>query len=417
MCGIAGFYGHGNKLILDKMISKISYRGPDQKQFYLDNKVGLGHNRLSIIDKNSYPQMLHNEKASIWISCNGEIYNYKELKKDLIKRHSFKTNIDTEIIIHLYEDYGTEAFNMLNGMFAFAIYDKTKRKIILVRDKAGEKPLYWGVFNNTLIFSSEIKAITAHPYFKKDIDLQALNQYLFYEYIPTPYTIFNNLKKLKPGHFLTYNHSKIDEKLYWDYTFKKTEESNTNKLKNKFNNLLEDSISKRIDTDSKTGIFLSGGIDSSTIAYYAKKQSNEQIKTFSIGFREKSFDETEYSKKIAKYLNIKNYQKTVSAKEALNKTEKIYSLLDEPMADPSLIPTYFLSKMAKEHVDVCLGGDGMDELMCGYDTFLAEKINQFYLNIPSNVRKKILEKLILKLPTSKKHISLDFKLKNTKISF
>ncbi|MBT4516378.1 MAG: asparagine synthase (glutamine-hydrolyzing) [Candidatus Komeilibacteria bacterium] len=410
MCGIAGYLGEGNQDILEKMTDSLYHRGPDDKGFLFEGKLGLGHRRLSIIDlSQSGRQPMSNEDGSIQIVLNGEIYNYKELRKKLKQQHKFKSQTDTEIIIHLYEEIGTEVFKHLNGMFAIALYDKRQQKLFLARDRMGKKPLYWGKFDNTLIFASELKALAQHPSFKKEISLEALNKYLRYEYVPTPYSIFKNVYKLEPGYYLEYNGQDIKKEKFWDISFNKSNLNFDESLK-QLDEKINQATKIRLMSDVPLGIFLSGGIDSSLVAYYAQKNSKQKIKTFSIGFKEKSFDESNYARQVAKYLGTDHHERILSAKDSLEFIPQIADLLDEPMADPSIVPTYLLSKFTKQNVTVALGGDGGDELFMGYDTFVAQHYADIYDKVPKFLRDMVAKTANL-LPTSFDNISLDFKLK------
>jgi len=415
MCGITGYFGNGNQEILKKMTQTLHHRGPDDEGFYIDENVGFGHKRLSIIDlSNAGRQPVSNEDNSIFIIFNGEIYNFLALKKELKQSHTFKSHTDTEVILHLYEEIGVEIFNKLSGMFAIAIYDKRKNELILARDRMGKKPLYWGIFDNTLIFGSELKALTQHPSFKKELDLQSLNKYLSYEYVPTPHSIFKNTYKLWPGHYLRYLNGQATKHKFWDISFQSSFKNHQLRIEDavhKLDEKINNAVKSRLVSDVPLGIFLSGGVDSSTIAYYAQKNSAQKIKTFSIGFKEDTFDESRYARLVASHLKTDHYEKILTANDSLNLIPRISELADEPLADASIIPTFLLSKFTKEHVTVTLGGDGGDELFCGYDTFIAEQWAELYKKIPLIIRKKILEKIILNLPTSFKNISFDFKAK------
>ncbi len=411
MCGIAGFCGKGSEEILNRMIDSVSYRGPDDRGILVENNFGLAQRRLSIIDLSpSGHQPMKNEDGSIWTVFNGEIYNYKDLKSELKLKHDFKGTSDTEVMIHLYEEIGEEMFSRITGMFAIALYDKKKKKLFLARDRIGKKPLYWSVVNGTLIFGSEIKTLMEYPSFKKEVDLVSLNKYLSYEYIPTPRSIFKDTYKLEPGTLLTWDGNKINKEVFWKPTFLPKVEYFDKSLE-----ALDSALSKAVKdrlvaSDVPVGVFLSGGLDSSTVAYYAKK-SGQKVKTFSIGFKESSFDESEYAKEVADYLGTEHHEKILSVDDGKNLILKIGQSLDEPIADSSIVPTYLLSKFTRENVKVALGGDGGDELFSGYDTFLAHKLFPIYKAIPSIIRKKIIEPAINLLPTSFSNMSLDFKLK------
>lgn len=417
MCGIAGFYGKGDKQILKKMSDAISYRGPDDEGFYVEGVVGLAQRRLAIIDLSpAGHQPMTGEDGSIEIVFNGEIYNFQELKKELTREHTFKGGSDTEVIVHLYEEIGEKVFSKLQGMFAIALYDKKANKLYLARDRMGKKPLYYGVFNNTLLFGSELKALIAHPLFVKELDVESMNKYFQYEYVPTPHTMFKGVFKLEPGYVAIYDGKTITKEKFWDVPIveEKDSISFTDALK-KLDTLLYDAVKKRLVSDVPLGIFLSGGIDSSTIAYYAQKIARETnmkpIETYSIGFSEDSFDESQYARQVATQLGTKHYEKFFRSQDSLDLIPKIGELLDEPIADASIIPTFLLSRFTRENVTVALGGDGGDELLFGYDTFVAHRLAAFYEKIPLFLRKYTLEKMIPLLPTSWKNISFDFKAK------
>ena len=416
MCGIAGYYGKGDREILEKMTRKIAYRGPDAEGFYLDERVGIGHRRLSIIDLSpSGNQPMANEDGTVRIAFNGEIYNYKDLRRELAGRHKFMGCSDTEAVIHLYEELGEEVFSRLEGMFAIAIYDKAKRKLIIARDRMGKKPLYYMVNNGTLVFGSELKAIMEHPLFKKELDLKSLNKYLIFEYVPTPHTIFKNVHKLEPGHYLAFDGKNAVNNKYWDIEFRETpifKKDDFNKSKLRLGEEIEKAVMGRLVSDVPLGVFLSGGIDSSAVAYYAQKNSTVKIKTFSIGFKEKSFDESNYARLAACHLQTDHYEKIFSADDCLNLLPKLSGLIDEPFADPSILPTFLLSEFTKGKVTVALGGDGGDELFCGYDTFFAHRLEGVYEKIPRAVRERIVKKAAFMLPVSFKNLSFDFKAKS-----
>ncbi len=415
MCGIAGYYGQGDIQILKKMTRTLRHRGPDDEGFFVDNRVGLGQRRLSVIDLSPLGhQPMSNENESIWISFNGEIYNYKKLRKLLKNSHKFKSSTDTEVILHLYEEIGDEVFSKLEGMFAIAIYDKNKNILFLARDRMGKKPLYYARYGDDLIFASELKALHQHPKFEKKINKLALKSYLFYEYVPTPLSIFENVYKLEPATYLKIKDSKISKKRFWRISFdrEKKENLNINKAVYKIGTTIEEAVKDRLVSDAPLGVLLSGGLDSSAILYYAQKNSQKKIKTFSIGFKEASFDESKYARQVAKHLGSEHFEKIFSASDSLGVIDSLGDILDEPMADQSILPTYLLSKFTRKNVTVALGGDGGDEIFAGYDTFIAHKLSGFYEKIPRKFRKKVIEKLMINLPTSFSNISLDFKIKS-----
>src|SRR3990167_5633632 len=375
MCGIAGFIGQGDKKILSQMTDSIRHRGPDDEGFFVLGETHLGMRRLSIIDLAGGKQPIFNEEGQMGVIFNGEIYNFLELKDKLVKNgHQFKTKSDTEVIAHLYEEEGEQLFKKLNGMFAVALWDNKKKKLVLARDRFGKKPLYYCVFDQTFVFGSELKAILKHPSVKRELDLEALNYYLTYEYVPTPKTIFKNIFKLEPASYLILHNGKIEKERFYQIKFGLyPEKLSEREYLAEFDKGLEMAVSSRLISDVPLGIFLSGGLDSGTIAYYAQKASSQKIKTFSIGFSDPSFD--------------------------------------EPLADASIVPTYLLSKFTKEKVTVALSGDGGDELLMGYPTFQAHQLARYYLKIPRGIREKFLKQIIGRLPVSFGNISLDYRLK------
>ncbi|MBU1255585.1 asparagine synthase (glutamine-hydrolyzing) [Patescibacteria group bacterium] len=374
MCGIAGYLGQGNEDVLKRMTRSLKHRGPNDEGFFIKDEVGLGHQRLSIIDLSQQGrQPMSSEDGMIQIAFNGEIYNFKELRENLITRgHQFKSQTDSEVIIHQYEEDGVDCFKKFNGMFALAIWDGQKEKIILVRDRYGQKPLYWTLVNKTLIFASELKAILNHPLTKKELDSQSVTQYFSFDYVPQPQTIFKNIHKLANGSFLTFKNNQVKISEYYQIKLD-NKDIGFESAKEEFGKLLESSIEKRLVADVPVGIFLSGGIDSSTIAYFAKKQK-EDIKTFSIGFDQSSFDESSYAQQVARFLKTDHYHQRFSSRDLLNIIPEIIEKLDEPFGDPSILPTYLLSKFTADKVKVALGGDGGDELLMGYPNHQVQKI-------------------------------------------
>lgn len=411
MCGIAGYKGRGDSGVLEKMTNSMTHRGPDDLGFFVQGDVGFGHRRLSIIDLSpTGHQPMVSPDGNIAIVFNGEIYNFQTLRRELEhKGYAFKSGSDTEVIICAYAEYGTACFEKLNGMFAIGLYDKTRNRLVLVRDRLGKKPLYWTAISDTAIgdiflFGSELKALMAHPAFKKEIDLASLQKYLAYDYIPTPHTIFKNTYKLEAGYFLVYENGSVTKQAFWDIHFGDRRGSKKEILA-EMDKRLERAVVSRLVSDVPLGIFLSGGLDSSTIAYYAQKNSSRSIQTFSIGFEEKSFDESPQARLVSNFLGTDHHHQVFTAKDALELIPRVADFLDEPMADYSIIPTYLLSKFTRQHVTVALGGDGGDELFFGYPTFAAERL--FPLLKAGAPALKLLEKII---PVSHAHFNARFKL-------
>lgn len=417
MCGIAGFSGVGSEGDLKRMIEAIHYRGPDYQGVSLVGNTGLAHARLKIIDLSpeaNQPFFANDKSAAIVF--NGEIYNYLELKEELLKtgKYEFRTSGDTEVLLYLYMEYGTAMFDKILGMFALGIYDFKANSMLLAKDVAGKKPLYYCVAGNTLVFASEIKAVISHPAVSKELNTDAVNEYLTFDYIPTPHTIFKNIYKLEASHYLIFKEGKISSHTpYWKANYSPVpallplspEEATA-----KFDELLDGAVKRRLMSDVPLGIFLSGGIDSSAVAWYAKKNSTSPIKTFSIGFSEKSYDESDIARLVAKHIGTEHYQETLSAKQSLELIPEIIPKLDEPFADPSIIPTYFLSKVTRSHVTVALGGDGSDELLAGYPTFISNKFLNFFSAIPKPLMTGF-RRMCDMLPASDKNISFDFKIR------
>jgi len=418
MCGICGIYSFNqlratDQELIRQMCEVMVHRGPDDEGFYFDKKVALGMRRLSIIDLVTGHQPIHNEDKSIWIIYNGEIYNFPELKSQLIKKgHKFYTNTDTEVIVHLYEEEEEEVVNKLNGMFSIAIWDKKKGKLLLVRDRLGIKPLHYLELNNQFIFSSEIKSILQTNY-QREIDFDALSQFFTFEYIPAPKTIFKGIKKLLPGHMIIVQDNKIKIKSYWDIKYEynpkniKDEDYYTEEIYQR----LKESVSKRLISNVPLGVFLSGGIDSSTITALMSKVADSKIKTFSIGFEEKSFNELNYAKKVANYFQTDHQEFVVKSNTVKELVPILMEYLDEPLADASIIPTYIISKLARKYVTVALAGDGGDELFAGYDTYKAYQVARYYRKVPKFIRDRIIYKIVSSLPASQKRLSFEFKAK------
>jgi len=360
-------FGISDKKLLKKMNDVIDYRGPNDSGFYIDDHVGLGNRRLSIIDLKKGKQPIHNEDKNIWITFNGEIYNFNELKDDLAG-HKFYTNTDTEAIIHCYEKYGLDFVNKLNGMFAFALWDSKKKVLILARDRLGIKPLYYTISDDKLFFGSEIKTILQNDEIKKEINPQSMFDYLSFRYVPGNETMMKNIYRLEPGHMLICRFVRgkisLEKKMYWTLNFetrKNTEEFYKEKIKNN----LEDSVRLRLVSDVPIGAYLSGGIDSSAVVAFMSKHMDETVETFTVGFGEEN-DELKYAKMVSERFGTKHRELMVDVNNVPGELKKIVWHLDEPVADPAAIPTYFMSNLTKKYVTVLLTGEGADEQFGGY---------------------------------------------------
>lgn len=379
MCGLLGIVDYEKSVstsLFNEMLNSLKHRGPDDEGievFSLDScSIFLGHRRLSIIDisSNGHQPMLYEHLAIIY---NGEVYNFKDIRQDLISEgYSFDSNSDTEVILKSYHLWGIDCVERFRGMFAFAIYDSKQQEIIIFRDRAGVKPLYYSQTDNALIFSSELRPLLNYPYFNKEIDFEAVSSYLQFGYIHAPKTIFKSVQKLLPGHYLKYDvKSKILVKeCYWNindfYENQVAREGITEKLEA----TIIEAFNLRMIADVPVGVFLSGGIDSSLVAAIVQKYSKMPINTFTIGFEDKKYDESNYAKEIAKYLGTNHTELICNKEDALAIITKLPKIFDEPFADSSAIPTVLVSELAKKQVSVVLSGDGGDELFCGYPSYV-----------------------------------------------
>ena len=421
MCGIAGWANLDTKktlqnhseALLHSMCERMKHRGPDSEGLWLDKTVALGMRRLSIIDLHKGEQPVYSEDKQIIAVMNGELYNFREVREDLEKRgHKFQTQTDTEILPHLYEEYGDALVEHLNGMFAFALWDKRKQKLLLARDRFGEKPLYYGVFDGKLIFASEPKVLLENPAVKAEINLDALRQYLSFDYVPAPRSIYKGISKLPAAHLLILEKGEIKTRRYWNLSFHKNGNTPTiGEAAKHLRELLADSVKMRLVSDVPLGILLSGGVDSSTVAAFATQFSTEKVKTFSIGFEEDSFDESKFARQVAAHLGTEHYEDKLSVEKAADLISEIGTWLDEPMSDGSLLPTLLLSRFVKKYVTVALGGDGGDEIFAGYPMYFGHKMARVYDSIPRFVRNGIIEPIVTSLPVSTKNLSFDYKAK------
>lgn len=397
MCGILGFSWKDDQLVR-RMGKVIAHRGPDQSGVYVDNDISLGHQRLSIIDlSENGRQPMTNEDRTVWVTYNGEIYNFRELREFLEgKGHRFRSHCDTEVIVHAYEEFGPECVRHFNGMFAFAIWDKKTKQLTLARDRIGIKPLYYYHQGKKLVFASEIKAILQDPQIEREIDLQSLVQYLGFEFVPFPRTMFQGIQKIPAGHYLVYQNGEATLTQYWDVRFKETNKS-PREYEEQLLDLLTVSVRRRLISDVPLGVFLSGGLDSSTLVSLMKRCGIDPIQTFSIGYDDPSFSELDYARTMAK--SVDSIQREIIVKPISPELiEEAAWHLDEPMTDLSATAFYLICKMAKEHATVCLSGEGGDEVLMGYDRFKASKAHSFYAKIPAWIRKGMVGPLINALP-------------------
>lgn len=418
MCGIAGIINLDDSPvspdILKAMNSSLKHRGPDDGGYYLNSNIGLAHRRLSIIDLKSGRQPLCNENGEVWTVFNGEIYNFQALRYSLQEKgHVFKTESDTETIVHLYEEYGLEFTQKLDGMFALALYDKRRNIVILARDRAGKKPLFYFITDKHMVFASELQALRKHPAMPSDYDTQAIHDYFSLQYIPAPSTVFKGVFKLPPAHWLKMNISekKHNIKRYWNISYLRKTGMSFNDAAAKLRELMEESIKARLVSDVPLGAFLSGGMDSTIVAGLMSKLSNDKVKTFTIGFDNPAYDERDYAQKAISFINenssnsILNFEKTVEPDD-INVIYKLVRHYGEPYCDSSMLPTYFLSKFTREHVTVALSGDGADELFAGYDRYRAIKTAELLDCVPAALRENSLNGLLDILPNSTEQKSI-----------
>jgi asparagine synthase (glutamine-hydrolysing) len=426
MCGITGFARSGMATlpgedadILGRMVRTLSRRGPDAEGRHISGCVAMGHRRLSIVDLANGKQPMVDAETGLVLVVNGEIYNFKDLNTEL-KTHGVyaHTRSDTETLLNAYKVWGPACVHKLNGMFSFVVQDPRRRILFAARDRMGKKPFYYSHQRGVFVFGSEAKALLPHPVIRAEIDPQAAARYFLHEFVPAPYSIFKGISKLAAGQCLTYHWDKDEVKVetFWDlYKYKRavpdnaTEEYWTERILEE----LESAVRRRLISDVPLGSFLSGGIDSSAVtAMMAKIMGPENVKTFSIGFNDKRFDESGHARRMAEHLGTQHHEELLSANVAMDILPKVVSVLDEPFADSSVLPTYLLARFARHHVTVALAGDGGDELFAGYDTFQALNVARLYNTVmPKFAHDHIMKPLTHLLPVSYGNFSFDFRVR------
>lgn len=402
MCGIAGIYGREDKELIKRMVSRMEHRGPDDKGYHLDEGISLGMARLSIIDVEGGKQPIYNEEGNICIILNGEIYNFMKLKSELKEKgHDFTTRSDTEVLVHLYEEYSQNLVEKLEGMFAFAIWDSDKKEVFLARDRLGIKPLYYTVIDSNFIFASEIKSILECG-ISREVDRIALANYFSLRYVPAPRTMFKGVYKLKPAHYLIVNESGVSEKKYWNLESKPINGSQ-DYFEEKIIDGLKESVEKRLIADVPLGAFLSGGIDSSAIVALMSQLKGEPVKTFSVGFVGEEYDERSHASYVADHFDTDHHEIEVRI-DRLDLLPKIVEHFDEPIADAAALPTYLISEFASKKVKVVLTGEGGDEMFGGYERYLSElRFNKYFSSIPNPLRRTL--KVFEVMPIENKYTS------------
>jgi asparagine synthase (glutamine-hydrolysing) len=397
-----GLDAAASRHLITRMCGAIAHRGPDDEGHYVADGVSIGMRRLSIIDLSGGHQPISNEDGTIWIVFNGEIYNYRELREDLIVRgHQMQTRTDTETIVHLYEEYGERCVERLRGMFAFAIWDSRNQSLFLARDRAGKKPLHYAMVGSTLVFGSEIKSMLQYSRLERSVNIEAISDFLSFGYIPDPVTAFKGIHKLPPGHTLTFKDGRASSRCYWDFNYTGESEAGPQRDESyyieRLRELIAEAVRVRLESEVPLGAFLSGGIDSSTIVAMMAREMGQPVKTFSIGFNESSFDELKYARLTARKFQTDHYEFVVTP-DICRIVDELVWHHDEPFADISSVPTYVVSKMAREHVTVVLAGDGGDELFAGYQGYLRERNFDRYEFIPDVLRRNLLLPLSRALP-------------------
>ncbi|MCK5493825.1 MAG: asparagine synthase (glutamine-hydrolyzing) [Candidatus Omnitrophica bacterium] len=415
MCGICGFYSKKSEDLregLKGMQSLLTHRGPDSKGIYEKDNVGLAISRLSVVDVEGSDQPLYNEDKSIVVVYNGMIYNYKKLRKDLRnKGHCFRTKGDGEVILHLYEEKGVECFKFLHGMFAVALYDIKKNKIVLARDHIGIKPLYYYFDNNKILFSSEIKGFINTGLIEDTLDPESLSLYFSYNYIPGEKTIYKDLYELLPGHFLKIdNNFKPVLKRYWGFNSQKYNRLSLSlgEINKDLENIVNNSIEKHMQSDVEIGCFLSGGLDSSSLVHFLSQKTNNRVKTFSVGYANKYYDELKYARIISEQFNTEHREITCTKDDVIDFLDNLSEIGDSPVADQSSLSTFLVSKLASNYVKVCFSGEGADELFLGYPTYFADFLYPWFSWLPGNCF-SFAEKFLSGFPSSDKKLSFDYK--------
>ena len=423
MCGLAGIFGEGDEAILRRMTARIAHRGPDDEAYLIetDRAAYLGFRRLAFLDLAGGKQPMTTRDGALSIVFNGEIYNFRELRAELEKLGAvFVTDhSDTEVLLHGWRHWRKDLPRRLNGMWAFAIYDRAQRCVFFSRDRFGKKPLFYFAGKNSFVFASELTALREHPAVPATLDDAALRKYFAYGYVPAPRTFLQSVSKLPAGHLLLLDLRDLSHRVerYWQYVPDPSEESGARQEAQwieEFRALLDAAVARRLVADVRVGCFLSGGIDSSVVTALAVKHAGkERIKAFSIGFDEATFDETRYARLVAQYVGADHQIDTLSARRALDILPDLTARMDEPIADSSILPTYLLCQHARRQVAGALGGDGADELLAGYDPFRALRYARWYEKVVPKALHRGVSLAVARLPVSHKYMSLDFRLKRT----
>jgi asparagine synthase (glutamine-hydrolysing) len=426
VCGICGIVNSNAepppRPLLERMCGEMAHRGPDDEGILIGAGIGLGSRRLAIIDVPAGGQPISNDDESVWIVFNGEVYNHPELRERLVALgHRFRTRCDTEVLLRAYEQWGERCVEELNGMFAFAIWDKRSQTVFMARDRVGIKPLHYAVRGRQLIFASELKCLLCAPEIAFDVDVGALVDYLRFEYVPTPRAMIRDVQKLAPGHTLTWSIPNATATIsqYWDVDLGRSEASTLPRRSSRATTardalelwqVVSEAVRKEMISDVPLGVFLSGGIDSSAVAAAMTASTDSPVKSFTIGFDDPSFDESREAALVADHLHTDHHTMVLTPSMVSDLAPTVIDRMDEPLGDASIIPTFLLCRFAREHVTVALSGDGGDELFAGYPTLLAHRAAPYYQRLPRPVRRAI-PHFAARLPVSHDNISFDFKVK------
>ena len=418
MCGISGIFYYtdagktAEEALVKKMTGTLVHRGPDDEGFFFEKNFGMGVRRLSIIDRAGGHQPIHNEDKSIWAACNGEIYNFPQLRADLLEKgHTFYTRSDTEVLVHLYEEYGEGLVDRLSGMFAFALFDAKEKKAYVVRDRIGIKPLYYYDKNGLFIFGSELKAIIAHPQVAKTVDAASLGHFLSLDYVPAPHTIFKDIAQLPGGSCITVSGAGIQQRRYWDLSHRGYFDAAEETLAQRLEELLSASVRRHLISDVEVGAFLSGGLDSSSIAAIVARVLRKPLKTFCVAFDEALFDESAKARNVSAFLDTEHHEILCRPKDVIACVPKIALQADNLLADQAALPLYLVAGLAKSHVGVVLSGDGSDEIFAGYSTYAANRYRQYYRAMPKFLRAHVIAPCANAMAASTKKLGFDYTLK------
>jgi asparagine synthase (glutamine-hydrolysing) len=410
MCGIAGLIdlrpNRGATEVLRAICTRMTHRGPDGEGIHVDGPVALGHRRLSIIDPAGGAQPMRNADGNLWVTFNGEIYNFQELRRELTSRgHRFDTRSDTEVLLRSYEEYGCGCVHKFRGMFAFAIWDAKERRLFMARDRVGKKPLYYAGLDRQFVFASEVQALLAHPGIHREIEPSALDDFLTYGYVPSPKSAFRGVFKLPPAHTLTVDlgdeSTEIRPRIerYWQLAYAPKLELSEDDAAAALIESLTEAVRLRLVTDVPLGALLSGGVDSSLIVALMSRLSDQPVKTFSVGFDEQSFNELPHARRVARHCGT-IHQELVVRPDALEILPTLVRHYGEPLADSSIIPTFHVARLTREHVTVALNGDGGDECFAGYERYLGDRMAEWYGRIPPKLRARVIEPCARLIPES-----------------